>query len=133
MTAARCWLWDGSHSGQGYGQFWGNGRTEWAHRVVYEALVGPIPDGLQIDHLCRNPGCVNPGHLEVVTSRENTLRGVSMVARNAKKTRCPSGHPYDEKNTYRDKKEKRHCRICMRAGNRRYQKRRHREEALREK
>lgn len=71
-----CWVWPGAKNSQGYGRIGAGGRT-WAytHRVVYEALVGPIPDGLDLDHLCRNPSCCNPAHLEPVTRTENSLRG----------------------------------------------------------
>ena len=72
-----CWEWDGSRTNLGYGRIDIDGRTFLAHRLVYERRVGPIPAGLQLDHLCRNPGCVNPAHLEPVTSRENRLRGAT--------------------------------------------------------
>jgi hypothetical protein len=81
--------------------------------------VGPIPRGLVIDHLCRNTICVNPDHMQVVTVRENTLRGNTFQARNLRKTHCPQGHPYDQANTYLHR-GKRHCRICQRDANRRY-------------
>jgi hypothetical protein len=90
-----------------------------AHRYAYELLVGPIASGLVLDHLCRNPGCVNPKHLEPVTDRENTRRGISSAAENAKKTHCYRGHPFDERNTYVNLKGKRACRECAKA----YQKR----------
>lgn len=96
----------------GYGRFRFNGRMTMAHRVAYEAYCGPIPDGFQIDHLCRNRRCINPAHLEVVTQQENIRRG---IARCAKITHCPDGHPYSDDNTYRDKNGKRHCRQCNRA------------------
>lgn len=89
-----CWIWTASTCGAGYGQFWLDGRYHRAHRVSYEMFVGPIPEGLVIDHLCRQPLCVNPAHLEPVTRRENTVdRGVSNAAhRNARKTQCDHGH-----------------------------------------
>ena len=68
------------------------------HRVAYEAAVGPIPEGLQLDHLCRNTLCTNPAHLEPVTCRENLLRGNTLQAANAAKTHCPYGHPYAGEN-----------------------------------
>lgn len=112
MTSS-CWMWKAARSPRGYGVASENGKTAWAHRKVYHLLVGEIPPGLTIDHLCRNPGCVNPAHLEVVTGKENTLRGVSGPAKNAQKTKCPSGHPYNTVNTYRSKRGRRHCRECM--------------------
>lgn len=98
-----CWLWMGA-KWKGYGQFGvqqspGVWPLRKAHRVAYELIVGPIPDGMQLDHLCRNPSCVNPDHLEPVTNRENGLRGVSIAATNAKKTHCPQGHEYTFENT----------------------------------
>lgn len=119
-----CWVWTAGKIGGvrgGYGSFKLEGRSVRAHRFSYETLVGPIPDGLELDHLCRVRACVNPAHLEPVTSRENSLRGDTFQARNAAKTECPQGHSYDEANTYVDSKGKRHCRICNRDTQRRYQ------------
>jgi len=116
-TADGCWPWAGRLSSNGYGLMGnGSGRALYAHRVVYERLVGPIPSGLCLDHLCRNPPCVNPAHLEPVTIAENTMRGFGPLANNARKTACPAGHPYDEQNTLRLAKSGwRECRVC-RAG-----------------
>jgi hypothetical protein len=116
-----CWLWQGSRLAQrgGYGLFGikrqGQGRTLRAHRVAYEISVGPIPDGLDLDHLCRIPACVRPDHLEPVTRRVNTLRGKGPTARNAVKTRCANGHEFTPENTYvtRDGRH-RACRTCGR-------------------
>ncbi len=85
-----------------------------AHRFAFEMARGPVPEGLQLDHLCRVRHCVNPGHLELVTSRVNTLRGTSFSAVNATKTHCPKGHPYSTENTHTDASNKRHCRVCNR-------------------
>ncbi|MFJ2662519.1 HNH endonuclease signature motif containing protein [Arthrobacter koreensis] len=89
------------------------------HRVAYELFSGPIPNGLVLDHLCRNRGCFNPNHLEPVTRAVNNLRGVGFMAAHARKTHCPKGHPYDEKNT-QIKNGARRCRACISIENRRY-------------
>ncbi|MDL5205070.1 HNH endonuclease signature motif containing protein [Streptomyces sp. ALI-76-A] len=114
-----CWLWRGRLNKDGYAEHKLHGRTHMAHRTTYESLVGPIPDGMQLDHRCRVRHCVNPAHLEPVTSRENTLRGVGLAKQNADKTHCPQGHPYDEANTYRYKNYRR-CKTCLRERARAY-------------
>jgi hypothetical protein len=108
-----CWIWTGSLRDDGGGQFRLNGRTRKAYQVSFEALVGSIPEGLELDHLCRNRACVNPTHLEPVTHRVNMLRGRTVAAAHAAKTHCPAGHPYDETNTRRYRGERR-CRACKR-------------------
>jgi hypothetical protein len=113
-----CWEWKRSVNRKGYGMVEFGSRTHMVHRVVYEHFVQPIPGGLQLDHLCRNHACCNPGHLEAVTGIENTRRGNTGVV-NRSKTQCPKGHPYDEMNTYRDKKG-RQCRACHREAMRAY-------------
>ena len=98
--ADSCWLWTANKNTHGYGRLYLYGsKYVMAHRYSYELLVDKIPSGLTIDHLCREHSCVNPRHLEPVTIRDNTLRGVGPTAMNAKKTHCPSGHPYSKKNT----------------------------------
>lgn len=94
-----CWNWTGGLShGYGYTSF--DGRVQGAHRVSFQLIAGRIPEGLELDHLCRNRRCVNPVHLEPVTSRVNLLRGEGMSAKNAAKTHCPQGHEYTVVNTY---------------------------------
>ena len=103
-----CWLWRGATIPRGYGRFFSEKRClVLAHRWAYEFCVGPIPDGLQIDHLCRVRLCVRPDHLEPVTRIENLRRGWRLI------TSCPQGHPYDEENT-RHYKGSRFCRACDR-------------------
>lgn len=85
------------------------------HRLMYEWFVGPIPAGLQMDHLCRNRGCGSPAHLEAVTQRENGLRGVGACARNAVKTHCVRGHEFTPENTHIRTNGSRFCRECDRA------------------
>lgn len=111
-----CWLWLGTANSQGYGTLQDDGLTIRAHRVVYEAEVGPIPEGLVIDHLCRNRICVNPSHLEPVTFKENVLRGISPPANNARKTHCPRGHALSEPNVNR-RRGYRACVECERVQN----------------
>src|SRR3990167_2682493 len=110
---SRCWLWTATKTRTGYGhlrsQPW---RGETTHRFFYELLVGPIAEGLELDHLCRNRACVNPLHLEPVTARINTLRGLGPSARNARKTHCARGHEFTEENTYHHVPEHRACRAC---------------------
>lgn len=103
-----CWLWNVAQSSAGYGRFSYKGKMFSAHRVSYELHKGPIPDGLQIDHLCRVKRCINPEHLEAVTPKENTNRGDG----NFKKTHCPQGHAYTDENTHKDKNGKRYCKAC---------------------
>ena len=103
-----CWEWTGGKTPQGYGMV----ARRQAHRVVYELLAGPIPDGLVIDHLCRNRGCVRPDHLEPVTNRENLMRGEGITAAFAAQTHCKRGHPFNDANTYRRPDGGRQCRAC---------------------
>jgi len=119
-----CWLWSGAISGGGYGQFSIKRKIQYAHRVSYVHFVGPIPSGLEIDHLCRTRSCVNPDHLEPVTRRENTKRGnlfKVLAAQKAAITHCPRGHPYSGDNLYRYPSDgRRGCRACLREWSRRY-------------
>jgi len=113
-----CWEWTGAIQSRGYGCVGYSGKTTLTHRLSYELLVGPIPEGLHIDHLCRNRACCNPGHLEAVIQGVNTLRGVSFSAINATKTHCRHGHEYTADNTYTDKRGSRSCRTCRTASHR---------------
>lgn len=97
-----------------------NKRGQQAHRVAYELFVAEIPEGFDLDHLCRNRGCVNPDHLEPVTRRENLLRGETIPARNARITHCPQGHPYDAENTRIRPCGRRRCAACNREAARRW-------------
>lgn len=115
VDANGCWNYTGSRTAGGYGMIRERRRPIYVHRLMYEALVGPIPEGLQIDHLCRNRACCRPSHLEPVTNAVNGLRGESLPAQNARKTHCPQGHPYDEANTLQGRSRRgRHCRTCNR-------------------
>ena len=109
-----CWKWLG-HSNTGYGRVEIAGRSRYAHRVVYESTVRPVPNGLTLDHLCKNRLCVNPDHLEIVTQAENNLRADSNPSTiNAHKVECVNGHPFDAGNTYIAKTGRRACRECNR-------------------
>lgn len=120
-----CWIWKGNYYPPGYGQFsLGHNRPVYAHRFAYVLLKGPIPTGLQLDHLCRNRGCVNPEHLEAVSSQVNLLRGQGTTARHAAQTHCVNGHPFNRSNTYIHHKanglRERKCIACIRIRKRRY-------------
>lgn len=125
--SAGCWSWLGPLNHQGYGLFYvtrgGRRVAHRVHRIAWELLRSLIPDGLTLDHLCRNRGCVNPDHLEPVTSRENVRRGIGPTAINRRKTHCPQGHAYTPENTRRKAKRgdlvERFCRECQRLRNER--------------
>jgi hypothetical protein len=113
--ASGCWLWTGCKI-RGYGQTSvGGGKRGRVHRVSYEHFRGPIPEGLTIDHLCRTPACLNPEHLEAVTSAVNTMRGVGPSATNARKSHCNAGHPLAGANLCAGAPRRgRECRTCRR-------------------
>ena len=113
-----CWIWTGSVTDSGYGTIRIDGVVTRAHRVVYELLVGLIPNGLEIDHLCRTKPCVNPDHLEPVTHQENTRRGVWIP-----KKQCPKGHPYRMENISLSSKGYKVCLTCKRTQSREYARR----------
>lgn len=119
-----CWNWTAYKTPKGYGMVQFRGMTWRAHRAVYTLFRGEIPNGLTLDHLCRNPGCVNPAHLEPVTMRENVLRGIGLAAANARQTNCKAGHPLDGANVYLrrrpDGRRRRDCLSCRRRWNQEY-------------
>ena len=113
-NGSNCWLWTGCLTPRDYGQITIHTVRSFAHRLSYEWTVGPIPDGLVIDHLCRNPPCVNPAHLEPVTQRVNVLRGESLPARYATRTHCINGHEFAGENVRAGTRGDRVCRSCAR-------------------
>lgn len=108
-----CWNWTGSKC-KGYGQLRINKRNVYAHRFIYEAMLGRIPDGYQIDHLCRNSACVNVTHLEPVTKDENNRRGNSPAGQKSRQTHCKRGHPLSGDNLDMHMGKFRRCRACHR-------------------
>lgn len=116
-----CWEWQAAKDRHGYGHFFVNGKVELAHRVAYELLIGPIPEGKELDHVkergCTSRACVNPAHLEPVTHGVNLARGrgAAMLGRiHGSKTHCKRGHPFDAANTYRRPGGGRQCQQCRR-------------------
>lgn len=109
-----CWNWIRPRPRDGYGAILWHGEPKLAHRVSYEIAHGAIPDGMTIDHLCRNRGCVNPEHLEPVSNRENVLRGRGPTAVNSRKTHCVNGHPLSGDNLRPRSDGGRRCRECQR-------------------
>lgn len=108
----QCWVWTDKPD-NGYGRFWLNKKSELAHRFSYLIWVGSIPLDKQLDHLCRNRGCVNPKHLEPVSIAENVLRGEGLSAKNARKTHCKMGHELTGDNLHLLKRGGRVCKKCQ--------------------
>lgn len=135
MTASRPWPtpqrlatdecvdWDGPLNVKGYGSAIRNGRRSNIHRLIYERDMGPVPEGLHLDHLCRNRACVNPRHMEPVTPRENVLRGIGLSAQAARQTHCIRGHELSGPNVWMYHGERR-CKACRAIRNRVYRLRR---------
>jgi len=109
-----CWVWNTRTTPNGYAKFRTKGKDKQAHRWAYEFYIGPIPEGMQLDHLCRVRNCVSPYHLEPVTQQENILRGEGVAAVNAKKTHCLNGHEFTVDSVYQRNDNKRNCIQCAR-------------------
>jgi len=125
-----CWLWTAFKDPLGYGRFQIFGLPQLSHRISYMAVRGPIPEGLELDHLCRNPPCCNPAHLEAVTRRENLLRSpITFSGINVVKTHCKRGHPLSGENLYvpPNNPTYRGCRSCRSEAMKRFYARRRRE------
>lgn len=120
-SATGCWNWTRGAVADGYGVLSIRDRSYRAHRVAYEIFVGPIPEGLTIDHLCRNRRCVNPAHLEPVSMSVNILRGEGVPAKNRRKTHCMRGHALDGDNLFVARSGQRACRTCRRMLTRRFE------------
>lgn len=142
IQSGACWLWVGNKRPNGYGRFWTGETYTGAHQWSYEHFVGPVPDGCELDHLCRVRHCVRPDHLEPVDHRTNVNRGaVTHTALRTKptheygkgqrqKTHCPQGHEYSPGNTYVTPDNRRMCRMCTLDTKRRYRERQRRREVI---
>ena len=115
-----CWISTRAAHSNGYTKIGYRGTTWLTHRFAYTVFVGPIPEDLQLDHLCRVRACCNPDHLEPVTCRENLLRGDTLTAAEAAATTCINRHPFTPENTRMTRKGKRACRACDRTRSKRY-------------
>lgn len=114
-----CWIWNACLNNKGYGYIQRGGGTGriLAHRAAYELVIGKLTHGLELDHECQTPACANPFHCEEVTHQENLRRGRGFTGRNARATKCPHGHSYDEENTGRIDRGhyiQRYCKQCNR-------------------
>ena len=123
ITECGCWAWMGVITKEGYGRLAIMGKNKLAHRVSYELVCGPIPEELELDHLCRVRSCINPRHLEPVTRKVNAQRGISgrmLAARHRAITHCPAGHAYAGYNVRINLAGARECRACHREHQRKY-------------
>lgn len=124
ITTDDCWLWAGIVNKEDYGiiqlKIDGKWRERRAHRLIYEALVGEIPQKLVLDHLCRTPRCINPLHLEPVTDQVNILRGIGTGARYAARTHCSKGHKFVEGSYFIRTEGGRRCKQCQADAQRKY-------------
>jgi hypothetical protein len=118
ITDDGCWVWQRAKNWDGYGQVRHDGNTRLVHRLTYRLIVGPIPDGLTLDHLCRIRACCNPEHLDPVTLKVNILRADTFQAHYAAQTHCKNNHEFTPENTYIEGSGSRRCRECKRALNR---------------
>lgn len=108
-----CWIWLGGKNIWGYGQFWNGSKTIQAHRFSYQLWCGVITNKQHLDHICRNRKCVNPNHLEIVTQKENIMRGIGITSINSKKTHCKRGHLLNGDNLYTYDNQRK-CKECRR-------------------
>lgn len=116
-----CWEWTGFCDRKGYAKIWNPGGNQYAHVVMYQLRVGPVPAGWEVDHLCNNTSCVRPTHLEAVTGAENTRRRDERLGNpSARKDHCKNGHPFSGDNLFINTKGHRVCRACSRAKANRY-------------
>jgi hypothetical protein len=118
VTESGCWIWTGACQSASYAVAYYKGNARRVHRIIYGLLVGPIPQGLEIDHLCKVRCCVNPYHLEPVTHLENLRRGETIGVKNRRKTHCSKNHAFVPDNIYTDPKNRRRCRMCNRLNTR---------------
>lgn len=119
-----CWLWHAALDRHGYGAVYFEGRVQRAHRAVYRMLVGPVPEGLVLDHLCRTPACVRPDHLEPVSLQVNFARGLDPTRAKKAQTHCVHGHPLSGANLIARPGGRRGCRECANVAQRKYYKKR---------
>lgn len=118
VTGGGCWQWTGARHELGYGRVRISGKVVPSHRHIYTLIRGPIPEGMQLDHLCRNPPCCNPWHLEPVAPEENVHRGAMAIGfgHPANRMWCKRGHEFTEQNTYLNPKNgAKSCKICRKA------------------
>ncbi len=120
QTITKCWLYTGSFYGNGYGRIYDEQKEKLAHRIAYEVFVGPIPDGMVVDHMCRNKLCLNPKHLDAVTQGENAMRGIWEMSGTSRKDCCSRGHEYSGDNVRITPLGVRKCMICKRRNEKEY-------------